>query len=132
LDDLEKVLRDSRGKHKNALIVTEGLYSMDGDFRSAAADRDQDALRRRLMWMGPTPWAFSARPAAAWRHFGIDFRGRHLDGHAQTLGSCGGYICGSKDLIQILKYQARVRLFRRPAAAGTAALAARGPPTRRR
>src|SRR5215813_11224572 len=32
LDDLEKVLRENRANHKNALIVAEGLYSMDGDF----------------------------------------------------------------------------------------------------
>ena len=32
LDDLEKVLRENRAKHKNALILAEGLYSMDGDF----------------------------------------------------------------------------------------------------
>src|SRR5262249_31288016 len=32
LDHLEQVLRENRTKHKNTLIVTEGLYSMDGDF----------------------------------------------------------------------------------------------------
>jgi len=84
---------------------------MDGDFpESATTDRDQEALwctgvmideAHSLGVMGKTG-------RGSFEHFGVDPKqGRHLDGHAQQdAGSCGGYICGSHDLVEILKYQA--------------------------
>jgi 8-amino-7-oxononanoate synthase len=110
LEDLVRLLRENRGKHKNTMIVTEGLYSMDGDF----PDLPQliEIKKRFGCWlmvdeahalgvMGKT-----GRGVA--EHFGID--PREIDiwmgTLSKTLGSCGGYICGNRDLIEILKYQA--------------------------
>ncbi len=44
----------------------------------------------------------------SFEHFGIDPREVDIwmGTLSKTLGSCGGYICGSNDLIEILKYQA--------------------------
>jgi 7-keto-8-aminopelargonate synthetase-like enzyme len=44
----------------------------------------------------------------SFEHFGIDPRGVDIwmGTLSKTLGSCGGYICGTNDLIEILKYQA--------------------------
>jgi len=52
--------------------------------------------------------AFWARPGGAHEHFDIDPREVDIwmGTLSKTLGSCGGYICGSHDLIEILKYQA--------------------------
>ena len=86
LDDLEKVLRENREKHKNALIVAEGLYSMDGDFPDLprlieikkrygclADDRRGAFARRHGQDRARLVRALRRRPAP----------GRHLDGHAQ-------------------------------------------------
>ena len=44
----------------------------------------------------------------SFEHFGVDPRQVDIwmGTLSKTLGSCGGYICGSHDLIEILKYQA--------------------------
>ena len=44
----------------------------------------------------------------SFEHFGVDPRKVDIwmGTLSKTLGSCGGYICGSHDLIEILKYQA--------------------------
>ena len=86
LDDLEKVLRENREKHKNALIVAEGLYSMDGDFPDLP--RLIEIKKRYGCWL-MIDEAHSlgvigqdgARLVRALRH--RPARGRHLDGHAQ-------------------------------------------------
>jgi 8-amino-7-oxononanoate synthase len=110
LDDLEKVLRENRGKHKNAMIIVEGLYSMDGDFPDLP--RLIEIKKRFAAWlMVDEAHALgvlgrSGRGVA--EHFAVD--PTEIDiwmgTLSKTLASCGGYICGSEVLIEILKYQA--------------------------
>lgn len=110
LDDLEQILQECRNQYKNVLVVGEGLYSMDGDFpdlpRMIAIKKRYGAWlmldeAHSLGVMGGTGRGVS-------EHFGID--PRQIDiwmgTLSKTLASCGGYICGSKELIEILKYQA--------------------------
>jgi 8-amino-7-oxononanoate synthase len=110
LEHLELVLREHRCKHKNALILVEGLYSMDGDFPDLPR---LIALKKRFgAWLmvdeahalgvvGPT-----GRGVA--EHFAVDPRDVDvwMGTLSKTLASCGGYICGNSELIEILKYQA--------------------------
>jgi 7-keto-8-aminopelargonate synthetase-like enzyme len=110
LDDLEKVLRENRAKHKNALIVAEGLYSMDGDFPDLPR---LIAIKKRYgAWLmideAHSLGAMGKTGRGSGEHFGVDPREVDIwmGTLSKTLGSCGGYICGSHDLIEILKYQA--------------------------
>jgi len=110
LDDLEKVLRENRANHKNALIVAEGLYSMDGDFPDLP--RLVDIKKRYGAWLmideAHSLGVMGKTGRGSFEHFGIDPRGVDIwmGTLSKTLGSCGGYICGTHDLIEILKYQA--------------------------
>jgi 8-amino-7-oxononanoate synthase len=110
LDHLEQVLREARAKHKNALIVTEGLYSMDGDFPDLP--RLIEIKRRFGCWLmvdeAHALGVLGQTGRGVHEHFGVDAREVDIwmGTLSKTLGSCGGYICGSKDLIEILKYQA--------------------------
>jgi len=110
LEALEQVLRENRAKHKNALIVVEGLYSMDGDFPNLP--RLLDIKRRYGAWLmvdeAHSLGVLGATGHGIAEHFGVDPRGVDIwmGTLSKTLGSCGGYICGSRDLIEILKYQA--------------------------
>jgi 8-amino-7-oxononanoate synthase len=110
LDDLEKVLRDNRSKHKNALILAEGLYSMDGDFPDLP--RLIQLKKRYGCWLmmdeAHSLGAMGKNGRGSFEHFGVDPREVDIwmGTLSKTLGSCGGYICGSNDLIEILKYQA--------------------------
>jgi 8-amino-7-oxononanoate synthase len=110
LDDLEKVLRENRANHKNALIVAEGLYSMDGDFPDLP--RLVEIKKRYGAWLmideAHSLGVMGKTGRGSFEHFGIDPRGVDIwmGTLSKTLGSCGGYICGTHDLIEILKYQA--------------------------
>jgi 8-amino-7-oxononanoate synthase len=110
LDDLEKVLRENRAKHKNALILAEGLYSMDGDFPDLP--RLIEIKKRYGAWLmideAHSLGAMGKTGHGSFEHFGVNPREVDIwmGTLSKTLGSCGGYICGSNDLIEILKYQA--------------------------
>jgi 8-amino-7-oxononanoate synthase len=110
LDDLERVLRDNRNNHKNALIVAEGLYSMDGDFPDLP--RLIEIKKRFGAWLmideAHSLGVMGKTGHGAAEHFGVNPREVDIwmGTLSKTLGSCGGYICGSYDLIEILKYQA--------------------------
>lgn len=110
LEALEKSLAESRGRHERALIVTEGHYSMDGDLANLPAlvelKNKYDAYlmvdeAHSLGVLGNT-----GRGIAEYYHMD----GREVDiwmgTLSKTLASCGGYIAGSSDLVEILKTQA--------------------------
>ncbi len=109
-DHLEQVLRENRGKHKNALIVAEGLYSMDGDYPDLR--RLVEIKKRYGCWLmldeAHSLGVMGKTGRGSFEHFGLDPREVDIwmGTLSKTLGSCGGYICGSHDLIEILKYQA--------------------------
>lgn len=109
LADLEKVLKENRGNYKNALILTEGLYSMDGDFPDLP--HLIEIKKRYGCWLmvdeAHSLGVLGKTGRGVGEHYGINFRDVDIwmGTLSKTLGSCGGYICGHKDLIEILKYQ---------------------------
>jgi 8-amino-7-oxononanoate synthase len=107
---LERVLADHRHLHKRALIVVEGLYSMDGDV--ADLPRLIDLKENYDAWLmvdeAHSLGVLGANGRGVAEHFGID--PHRIDVWmgtlSKTLASCGGYIAGKQELIDILKYQA--------------------------
>jgi len=110
MEALTKLLEQNRGSYRNALILVEGLYSMDGDFPDLA--KLVELKEKYGCWlmvdeahslgvMGKTGRGIA-------EHFGIE--PSRIDiwmgTLSKTLASCGGYICGSKELIELLKYNA--------------------------
>lgn len=107
-DALERILRDLRGKHRRALILTEGIYSMDGDIVDLPRMID---LKRRFKTFLMVDEAHSigvlgrtGRGIA--EHFGADPREVDLlmGTLSKAMGSCGGYIAGSRALIDYLRH----------------------------
>jgi len=130
LDALETVLREERGKYRNALVVIEGLYSTEGDVPDLA--RVIELKERYGAWLmvddahgcgvlGRTGSGLS-------EHCGIP--GDKVDIWMGTLSkayaSCGGYIAGNTELIDTLRYAAPGFVFSvgLPPAMTAAALAA--------
>lgn len=110
LDALEAMLAAERAGHGRALIVVEGNYSMDGDAPDLA--RLVDLKQRYGAWL-MVDEAHSLGVLGA-RGLGV-FEAQNIDPKAvdiwmgtlsKTLASCGGYIAGSRDLIDYLKLSA--------------------------
>ena len=123
----ERMLRQMRGNYKRALIVIEGVYSMDGDYPDLPEFiRIKKQTKSYLMideahslgTMGPTGRGIT-------EHFGVDAKEIDLlmGTLSKALGSCGGYIAGRKEIVEYLKYTAPGFVFSvglSPAGAGAA------------
>jgi 8-amino-7-oxononanoate synthase/acyl carrier protein len=108
--ELESILAEVRSSYRRVLVVVEGVYSMDGDYPELP--RFVEVKNKYQSWlmvdeahsigtMGPTGRGIA-------EHFGVN--GRDVDIWMGTLsksfGSCGGYIAGCNELIELLKYTA--------------------------
>jgi len=106
----DRLLRETRPRNGRSLLVIEGHYSMDGDIPDlpafiAIARRNRAWLMvdeaHALGVLGPRGFGTADR-------FGVD--PTEIDIWMGTLSkslvSCGGYIAGSKDLIDYLKLMA--------------------------
>ncbi len=107
---LERVLAANRHLHKRALIVVEGLYSMDGDVadlpKLIALKEQYDAWL--MVDEAHALGVLGSHGRGSAEHFGVD--PSQIDiwmgTLSKTLAACGGYIAGKQELIDILKYQA--------------------------
>jgi 8-amino-7-oxononanoate synthase len=110
LGALEALLGESRNSHKNALVIVEGLYSMEGDF--ADLRRLIEIKERFGAWLmvdeAHALGVLGSSGRGSAEYFGVD--PRHVDiwmgTLSKTLASCGGYIAGTRELIEILKFYA--------------------------
>ena len=107
LDALESLLAATRHEHRRALIVIEGLYSMDGDAPDLAGFV---ALKERYdCWLMVDDahglGVLGATGAGLFEHAGVDPRAVDIwmGTFSKTLSTCGGYICGPAALIEYLK-----------------------------
>ena len=107
-DALEETLKAKRAEHKRAVIVTEGLFSMDGNIPDLPRIIE---LKKRYDCMLLVDEAHSlgvlgATGRGAHEHFNID--PTDVDMWMSTLSKsmcgCGGFIAGSHELIEFLKY----------------------------
>lgn len=108
--DLEKVLNGVAGSFERVLVVVEGVYSMDGDIANLP---ELMRLRSRYgFWLmvdeAHALGVLGRTGRGTFEHFGVDPAGVDLwmGTLSKTAASCGGYIAGSRALIEILKAEA--------------------------
>ena len=107
-DALEELLRNKRAEHKRAIIVTEGLFSMDGNIpdlpRIIALKKKYDCML--LVDEAHSLGVLGATGRGAREYFNID--PTDVDMWMSTLSKsmcgCGGFIAGSHELVEFLKY----------------------------
>ena len=130
---LDKLLVENRHLHQRVLIIIEGVYSMDGDIPDLPKFIEVKTRHHSLLMVDEAhaTGVIGPRGFGSHDHFGIDAGTVDIwmGTLSKSFASCGGYICGSKALIDNLKYNAPgAVLFSvgiSPANAGAALAAAR-------
>lgn len=107
---LRDLLVKTRALHQRALIVTEGVFSMDGNI---AKLKELVALKREFNCFLMVDEAHALgcigkTGQGSFEYAGIDPQSVDIwmGTLSKTLCTCGGYIAGSKALIELLKYKA--------------------------
>jgi glycine C-acetyltransferase len=110
----EEILRELENEPGRKLIITDGVFSMDGDIGPV------DKLAALAEKYGAIMMVDDAHASGV---LGRNGRGSvdHLNCHgmvdiqvgtlSKAIGSLGGYVCGSRDLIEFLYHRARPFLF---------------------
>ena len=90
------------------LIAIEGVYSMDGDIPDLARFVEVKQRHKALMLVDEAHslGVLGARGAGIGELYGIDRRAVELwmGTMSKSLASCGGYIAGTRTLVEYLKY----------------------------
>lgn len=124
MDDLERVLKESKDKYENMLIITDGVFSMDGDIAKLPE------IVRLAKQYGALTYVDDAHGSGV-----LGERGRgtvdhfHLHGKvdfivgtlSKAIGVVGGYVAGSKDMRDWLLHRGRPLLFSTAMMPGAAA-----------
>ncbi len=113
-DDLEKVIREAEGSYRRALIITDGVFSMDGDI--APLDKIYEVANRHDMLLmvddahGEGVLGKGGRGIVD--HFGLHGK---VDVEIGTLskafGVVGGIVAGNASIIEWLRQRGRPFLF---------------------
>jgi 8-amino-7-oxononanoate synthase len=113
LDDLRALLNESRIRHGKTLILTDGVFSMDGDLAPLPA-------------LGRLARQYDAWLMADDAHgIGVLGRGRgstfatgtaadvplQMGTLSKAIGSYGGYLCASAPVIELMKNRARTLIY---------------------
>lgn len=124
MDSLEAVLKDARDKYRNILIITDGVFSMDGDVAKLPEIVQLAEKYEAMTYVddahGSGVLGESGRGTVD--HFGLHGRVDFTIGTlSKAIGVVGGYVAGSNTMYEWLSHRARPVLFSTsmpPAAAG--------------
>ena len=105
---LDAMLTRTRAQHRRALIVIEGVYSADGDIPDLARFVEVKERHHAMLMVDEAHsiGVLGATGRGLVEHSGIG--GQPVDISmgtlSKSLASCGGYIAGSRALVEYLKY----------------------------
>ncbi|HEY2456616.1 MAG TPA: glycine C-acetyltransferase [Candidatus Acidoferrum sp.] len=114
VSDCERILQEHSSFPGKKLIITDGVFSMDGDIAPLPDLCDLAEKYNCIMMIDD---AHSSGVLGRNGRGTVDHLGCHGRVHIQVgtlskaIGSMGGYVCGSRDLIDFLYLRARPFLF---------------------
>jgi 8-amino-7-oxononanoate synthase len=112
---LDRLLTSIRGDFERALIVVEGLYSMDGDYPHLPTL--VEIKKRHEAWLmvdeAHALGVLGRRGYGLAEHFGVpgDAVDIWMGTLSKTLAGCGGFIAGTSELVEYLKCMAGVFVY---------------------
>lgn len=114
MEDLERVLKENRHKYRNVLIITDGVFSMDGDIAKLPEIVELAEKYEAMTYVddahGSGVLGESGRGTVD--HFGLHGRVDFSIGTlSKAIGVIGGYVAGSKVMYEWLNHRARPVLF---------------------
>jgi len=105
---LDKLLSQHRMKYKRTLIITEGVFSMDGDIADVPRLIELKEKYKALLMVDEAHsiGTLGKRGLGVVDHFNLDPKKIDviMGTMSKAFASCGGFIAGSEVLIQQLKY----------------------------
>src|ERR1700720_3197743 len=112
--DCERILQETTDWKGHKLIITDGVFSMDGDIAPLPKLCDLAEKYNCIMMVDD---AHSSGVLGRGGRGTVDHLGCHGRVHVQVgtlskaIGAMGGYVCGSRELIDFLYHRARPFLF---------------------
>jgi glycine C-acetyltransferase len=110
----EELLKEIKDEPGHKLLITDGVFSMDGDIGPLPALCDVAEKYGAIMMVDDAhaSGVLGRNGRGTIDHFKVDGRVDIQVGTlSKAIGALGGYVCGSKDLIDFLYHRARPFLF---------------------
>lgn len=113
-DRLEEALRLRRGRYRRALVVTEGLFSMDGDI--PPLPQIVEVARRYDAWVlvddAHATGVLGLSGRGSLERFGLPADGiLQMGTLSKALGSAGGFLAGPRVAVDTLRNRARSFIY---------------------
>src|SRR6202453_1567326 len=112
--DCERILKETENWNGKKLLITDGVFSMDGDIANLPALCDLADKYNCIMMVDDahSSGVLGSRGRGTIDHFNVHGRVHIQVGTlSKAIGVMGGYVCGSRDLIDFLYLRARPFLF---------------------
>ena len=107
---LDQILGEIRREYRKVLVAIEGVYSMDGDYPDVPRFLEVKQRHKALLMIDEAHsiGTMGPRGAGIGEHFQIPRTSVDIwmGTLSKSFGSCGGYIAGSRELVEYLKYTA--------------------------
>jgi glycine C-acetyltransferase len=114
VENLEKNLKEHRKEGKRSLIVTDGVFSMDGDIAPVKEIQELKDKYDTMFYVDDAhgEGVLGKNGRGIVDHFGLQGKVEiEMGTFSKALGSMGGFVAGSEKLIDLLKQRARPFLF---------------------
>jgi len=128
---LEKMLERAAGDGGGVLVIVDGVFSMEGDLADlpTIADLCERYGARLMVDEAHAVGVLGARGAGASELLGVEDRvDLRMGTFSKSLAACGGFIAGSSEVIDYIRFSSRPFIFTAsavPAAVGAALAALR-------
>ncbi len=105
---LDELLTNIRHQYRRVLIIIEGVYSQDGDIPDLPAFIEVKRKHQALLMIDEAHsiGVLGETGGGIGEHFGVDRTDVELwsGTMSKALAGCGGYVGGSRELVEFLKY----------------------------